>query len=94
MRRDIDGGQHAGGIAGVDAGFLDVLHDSGNDNVFAIGECVDIDFDRVFQEVIDQHGTVLRVLDRFFHVANDRLFVVGDDHGAPAEHVGRPHQHG
>ena len=84
VRGDIHGGQYAGGIPGVDAGFLDVLHDAGDDDILAIGECVDIDFDGVFQEVVNQHGTILRVLDRLFHVANDRFFVVGDDHRAPA----------
>jgi hypothetical protein len=32
--REIDGGQDAGGVAGVDAGFFDVLHDAGDDNIF------------------------------------------------------------
>ena len=92
MRRDIHGGQYAGGIAGVDAGFLDVLHDAGDDNVFAIGERIHVHFDRVFKEVVDEDGPVLRVLDRLFHVADDRFFIVGDDHGAPAQNVRRPHQ--
>ena len=71
--RNIDRGQHARRIAGVNAGFFDVLHDSADDDVFAVGERVHVDFDRVFEEVIDQHRAVVRVLDRLFHVADDRL---------------------
>src|SRR6266576_962394 len=91
---DIDRGQHARRVARVDAGFLDVLHDAGDDNVFAVGESVDIDFNSVFEEVVDEDGTVLRVFDCFFHVAADGVFVVGDDHGASTEHIGGTDQHG
>ena len=90
--RNIDRRQHAGRIAGVDAGLFNVLHDSADDDVFAVGEGVDIDFDGVFEKVIDQHRAVVRVLDRLLHVADDRLLVVGDHHGASAKHIGRPHQ--
>ena len=55
----------------MDAGFFDVLHDAADDDVLAVGERVDIDLDGVFEEVVDEHGTILRVLDRFFHVADD-----------------------
>ena len=85
--------QHAGRIAGVNAGFFDVLHDAADDHVFAVRKRVHVHFDRVFEEVIDQHRPVLRILDRFLHVADDHLFVVGDHHGASAEHIRRPHQH-
>ena len=78
----------------MNPGFLNVLHDSADHDVFAVGKRVDVDLDRVFQEVIDQHGAIVRILDRLLHVADDGLLVVGDDHGAPAKHVGRAHQHG
>ena len=38
---------------------------------------VDINFGRVFQEVVDQHRALLRILDRLAHVRVDRLVVVG-----------------
>ena len=66
----------------MDAGFFNVLHDSADDDIFAVGERIHVNFYRVFEEVIDEHRAVLRVLDRFFHVACDGLFVVGDNHGA------------
>src|SRR5260370_30439257 len=91
---NIHGGEHAGRIAGVDAGFFNVLHDSADDHVVAVGERVNINFDRVFKEVVDEHGAVLRIFDGFFHVADDGFFVVGDDHGASAKHIRRTHENG
>ena len=32
----------------MDAGFLDMLHDAGDEDVLAVAEAVDIDLDRVF----------------------------------------------
>ncbi len=69
--RDVDRRQHARRVAGVDAGLFDVLHDAGNHNIFAVAECVNVNFSRRFQEVVDQHRTVLRVLDRLAHVLLD-----------------------
>jgi hypothetical protein len=57
-------------------------------------ERVHVHFDRVFEEVINQHRPVLRILDRFLHVADNDLLVVGDHHGAPTEHVRRAHENG
>ena len=92
--RNVDCRQHARRIAGVNSGLFDVLHDSADHHVFAIRERVHVNLNCVFQKMIDQHRSVVRVLDSLFHVANDRLFVVGNHHGAAAEHVRRPHQHG
>ncbi len=94
MWRNVDCGQHARRIAGMYASLFDVLHDPANHNVFTVRQRVDVDFNRVFQKVIDQHRAVVRILHRFFHVANDRFFVVGNHHGASAKHIRRPHQHG
>src|SRR5437764_15252210 len=44
--------------------------------------------------MINQHWAILRILDRLFHIADDALFVVGDDHGPTAKHVGWPDQNG
>src|SRR5204862_2019500 len=91
---NVNGWQHTGGIAGVDAGFFDVLHNAGDDHVLAVGERVDIDLGGFFQKMIDENGALLGVLDGFFHVARNRFIVVGDDHGASAEHVRGADQHG
>ena len=78
----------------MDAGFFDVLHDAGDDDVFSVAKGVDVDFDRVFEEVIDEDGTLLGVFDGFLHVAGNAFAVEGDDHSAAAENVGGTHQHG
>ena len=77
----------------MDARFLDMLHDSADDYVFAVGERVYVYFNCVFEEMIDEHRAVLRILDCLFHVADDSFFIVGNDHGASAENVGGTHQH-
>ena len=77
----------------MNSSLLDVLHNSADDHVFAIRQSVDVDFDGVFEEVIDEYRPVVRVFDGFLHVAHDGLLVISDDHGAPAKHVGGPHQH-
>ena len=74
---DAHGGQHAGGIAGVDAGLLDVLHDAGDDHVLRIAERIDVHLDGVLEEVIDQHRPLLRIFDRLAHVARNCLGIIG-----------------
>ncbi len=66
---DADGGQHAGGVAGVNAGLFNVLHDAGDEHIFRIAERVDVDFDGVLEEVIDEDGALLRIFDGLAHVA-------------------------
>ena len=55
-------------------------------------EGIDIHFRRVFQEPVDEDGTVLRECDRLAHVAADHLLVIGDHHRAAAEHIARAHE--
>ena len=71
----------------MDAGLLDVLHDRADVRVGSVAERVDVDLDRVLEEAVDEQPPAHN--GRF---AN-RLGVVADAHAAPAEHVGRPHQH-
>ena len=56
--------QRAGGIAGMDSGLLDVLHHSADEDVFAVGERVNIDLDRVGEIGVDQHRRVAGDDDR------------------------------
>ena len=86
--------QRARRVAGVDAGLLDVLHDPADVDLGAVAECVDVDLDGVLEEPVDQHRVLGRELGGAGDVALQRLLVVDDLHAAPAEHVGRPHQHG
>ena len=79
--------QHAGRVAGVDAGLLDVLHDRRHVGVVPVAERVDVDLDRALEEAVDQDALLGPSRRR------DRLVVVADLHVPPAEHVGRPHEH-
>ena len=58
--RDADGRNHAGRVAGMDAGQFDVLHDRRNKGVRAVRDCVRLGFDGIFQELIDQNRPVGR----------------------------------
>ena len=77
---------HAGRVAGVDAGLLDVLHDRADQHVVAVGDRVDVDLDRVLDERVDQRA-------RGDRPRAQHLLVVADAHRAATEHVARPHQH-
>ena len=46
--------QHAGRVAGVDAGLLDVLHDAADPDVLAVADRVDVDLDRVLEEAVEE----------------------------------------
>ena len=55
---------------------------------------VHVHFGGVFEEPVDQYRALLREGDGFAHVLAHHLLVVGDHHGAPAQHVAGAHQHG
>ena len=52
----------------MDAGFLDMLHDSRDIDGFAVADAVDIDLDRVVQIAVDQDGVVAGDADGLAHV--------------------------
>jgi len=39
----------------VDPGLLDVLHDAADVDLAAVAQRVDVDFDCVFEEAVDEH---------------------------------------
>ena len=50
----------------MDAGFLDMLHDAGDEGVLAVGEAVDVDLDGVGQIAVDQQrAAVVSTTDEF-----------------------------
>ena len=81
--------QHAGRVAGVDAGLLDVLHDPADPDVLAVADRVDVDLDRVLEEAVEE-DLALRLRAR--EVVGEHRLVVGELHRAPAEHVARAHE--
>ena len=86
------GGHHAGRVAGVDAGLLDVLHDPGDADRLAVAERVDVDLDRVLEEAVEQQRVLLVGLDVGLQVGVEVLGRVADLHRPAAEHVGGPDQ--
>ena len=74
-------------IARVHPGLLHVLHDRADQNVATVGDCVDVDLDRVLDEAIYQG----RRAD--MPIAQSCL-VVTDPHRTTTEHVGRAHEDG
>ena len=86
--------QRARSIARVHAGLLDVLHDAADDHALAVAHGVDVDLDRVVQELVDEDRMVGRDLERFADELHEVLVVVHDAHGAAAQHVRRAHEHG
>ena len=74
----------------MDAGFLDMLHDAGDKDIFAVAKCIDVDFDGVGQVAVEQQrvlaeqgvdlaGLVVRItlLDVFGHEAGNGVEQVG-----------------
>ena len=74
----------------MDSGLLHVLHDAGHVHVRAVRQPVHVHLDGVLQIRIHQHRAVARDPHRVGHVADQRLVVVDDLHGPPAQHIGRP----
>jgi hypothetical protein len=85
--------QRAGTVAGVDAGFFDVLHHPAEIHLVPVVEHVDVDLDGVVEESVDEDGVLGRGDGGLLDVGGERLVVVDDLHAAPAEHVGGAHQH-
>ena len=81
QRRD-----HAGRVARMNAGLLDVLHDRTDQDIAAIGDGIDVDLDRVLNKAVDQRGRT------DVAVAQGGL-VVTDAHRAATEHVRRAHEY-
>ena len=79
-------------VARVDAGPLNVFHDSGNQHVPAVTDCVNFNLS-AFKVFVDQHGALAAQRQNAVHVIGDALVVVCNDHVLPAQHIGRTQQH-
>jgi hypothetical protein len=85
--------QDAGRVARVNAGVLDVLHDAADDAAAAVRDRIHIGLERILEEPVDQHRVLRRHPRRAGEVRAERRLIVDDLHRAPAEDVGRAHQH-
>ena len=90
-RRDEIRRHDAGAVARVNAGLLDVLHDAADDDgAGRVSDCIDVELEGVFEELVDEDGMPRRRGDGVGHVAIQRRRVVDDRHAAAAKHVRRP----
>src|SRR5207248_9159739 len=54
LRGQAERRERGGGVARVDASFLDVLHHATDDVAFAVSDAVDVDFDGVLEDTVDE----------------------------------------
>ena len=81
--------EYACRIAGVYAGKLDVLHNSGNEAVLAVGDGVCLALGSVVQEAVYKDRSVGSYANSGGHVDLHHLIIVNDLHSTAAENVGR-----
>ena len=73
---------------------LDVLEDRADDAGLAVRDAVDVELDRVGEELVDEDGAAFRDLDRLLDVFPEPVLVVDDRHAASAEDEARAHEDG
>ena len=71
----------------MDSRLLDVLHHAAHQGHLPVPDRVDVDLDRVLEELVNQDRVIRRRLDRLGHVLHQRSLVVADLHRPPAQHV-------
>ena len=90
---DLVGRQHAGRVARMHAGLLDVLHDRADHHPLPVAQRVHVDLVGVLHELVDQQRLAGRGLEGLLDEAGQLAFVADDRHGPAAQHEGGPHQH-
>ena len=83
------GRKGAGAVPGVDARFLDMLHDPCNYTFFAVRYRVHVDLDGVFEEFVYKDRPFGRCLSGLHHKRFEVIFGIDDLHGPSPEHIGR-----
>ena len=75
----------------MNAGFLDVLLYSGYHNSGFVGQGINVDLGRPFEEFVDQNRLFRRCIDRRTHVFVQGLIIVNDRHSSAAQYETRAH---
>src|SRR4030042_719167 len=91
FRGMLPGGDNAGGISGVYASILDMLHHRRNEYIIPVAKSVCFGLDGVFQVSVDEYGTVGRYTDGGGDVHSQFFLVMHYLHTASPEHIRRPH---
>ena len=89
----VPSGVHGDGVAGMDAGALDVLHNAGDQDVFAVTDSVHFQFS-THQVLVDQHRILDFVAEDDVHIFSDIVVGEGDNHVLAAQHIAGAHQNG
>ena len=75
------------------AGALDVLHDSGHENILSVADRIDLEL-LAGDVFVNQHRAVRIDCNRIAEISSQAVFVCDDLHRASAEHKRRTNQHG
>ena len=78
----------------MNASFFDVLENTTDHDLFAIGDCVDIDLDRFVEILIDEDRAIGMQADSVDHVLAKLSLVPDDLHGSTAKNIRRANQDG
>src|SRR5256885_6125513 len=79
-------------VAGMDAGALDVLHDSGDERLASVGDRIDLDL-LTAEVFVDEHAARAG-LERRAEIPLEVLRSVGDLHATAAQYVAWANEHG
>jgi len=94
LLRDRDRRDHAGRVARMDAGQLDVLHHRRDEGLAPVAQGVRLTLGGVDQELVDEDGSVGRDIHGRSHVLGQFFIVVDHLHAPPAQDEGRPDHEG
>ena len=93
FRGNVHGRNDAGGVSGMDACQLNVLHDRRHKGVGTVADGIRLTFHGVVQETVDEDGAVRGDAYGGLHISHHALVVVHHFHAPAAQHVGGAHHH-
>ncbi len=77
----------------MDAGFFNMFHDAADIDISAIAQRVNIHFNGVVKEPVNQYRIVAGNNNRITHIAFQIRLDMNHFHGPPAQNIGRPDHH-
>ena len=89
VRREGVRRQHHAGVAGVNTRVLNMLKHTANDGGLAIRDRIDVEFDCVFKELVEQHRLARRDIEGLAHDGLQLVHAVDDEHAATTENERR-----
>ena len=79
--------------AGMDAGALNMFHNSGNQDILPVADCIDLQLGP-HQVFVDQDGIFYFVFKDNLHIFMDIRIMIRYDHVLAAEYIAWTHQNG